>query len=112
MSIFEKTTTGPKGKLAEKLSQRMGCYSLEYHPTAFSEDFDSYTERESKGHLFYIAGNEHGEFPDFGFEVWVDDRDNNGDLPQTIVDKLHSIAEQYREVAERVALRLNRQPSK
>jgi hypothetical protein len=99
-----------KQKQAERITKRMGCFVLEHCPRTFTSDFDKHVEKKSQGHLFYLRGSELTEFPDFPFEVWVDDRDNNGDLAQTVADTLFSIATKYMEVAQRVTLRLNRVP--
>jgi len=91
---------------AKRISQIMECYKLEFWPTTSSED-----DPDSKGHLFFLDSQEHGEFPEYGFEVWIDDRDNDGDVAQTVVDQLFELADDYRRTAEQVAGRLDRTPS-
>ncbi len=99
-----------KQQLARRVSDQMGLFSLRYCPRAKVVNIDRLTVNESFGHLYELFCEDVGEFPDFAFEVWIDDRDNGGDIKQTIVDELTDIVRKYVEVVNRVAERLNRKP--
>lgn len=101
-----------KHELAERLGERMSEFKLTYNPTATVAVDASADESDpdTEGFCFLLEDCAGGEFPALGFEAWIDGRDNAGDLAQSVVNELQSIADGYQAVAKRIADRLNRVP--
>lgn len=122
-TITPSTTDQEKHELAQRIGKTMNQFGFIYRPEATMVDAslgrapeyaihgkDVETDVDSLGYCFQIQDYGNCWFPDFGFDVWIDGRENDGDLAQSVVDELQAIADAYAEVAKTMAERLGRTP--
>lgn len=118
IEAFMDTPTCPedyaKQREARRLTARMDSLEIKQCPRTFrhiDDDEQLGKDEGSQGNQYWLDGKQHSEFPQMGFEVWIDGRHNGGDLAQSIVDTLFAIAKLYQRLAESNAGRLERTPS-
>lgn len=99
-----------KSQIADQLSETLSNFKLEYWPGTHTVDDEGH-EVCGPGYSYAISGRHHGEFPALGFEAWIDGRDNDGDLAQSLVDEVCAIARLYAEAAQGLARELERTPN-
>ncbi|MCO6044314.1 hypothetical protein NG895_10390 [Aeoliella sp. ICT_H6.2] len=101
-----------KHELAEQLGDQMVEFKLQYHAreTIIVDAMQSEADPDSEGHVYQLTARGDCDFPSFGFAVFIDGRDNDGDLAQSVVDEIHSIGLGYLAVAKRMGEKLDREP--